>query len=125
MKNQFSMVHTPGEVALDTTSRSKSNMHTEIRVADSQRGGGGGYDLVSACVQASVGAGVRVCVCAAFSRWWVRGLGVGREEGGRASFERGGEGVGVGQPPPLVFAHQTVSQQVFFLLVLGFGCKNG
>ena len=26
--------------------------------------------------------------------------------------------------PPLVFAHQNVSQQVFFLLVLGFCCKN-
>ena len=32
-----------------------------------------------------------------------------------------GEGGGA---PPLVFAHQNVSQQVFFLLVLGFCCKN-
>ena len=54
--------------------------------------------------------------------------------GGRASFERGvgevgvsrGEGGGgFGQSiPPLVFADQNVSQQVFFLLVLGFCCKN-
>ena len=55
--------------------------------------------------------------------------------GGRAFFERGGEGrwgfrggrEGGGlarAPPPLVFAHQNVSQQVFFLLVLGFCCKS-
>ena len=55
-------------------------------------------------------------------------------EGG--SFERGGEGGGgfegggrvggFGQrtPPPLVFAPQNVSQQVFFLLVLGFVVKT-
>ena len=55
--------------------------------------------------------------------------------GGGASFERGGgrggggfEGGGRGgvdhSTPPLLFAHQNVSQQVFFLLVLGFCCKN-
>ena len=38
---------------------------------------------------------------------------------------RGEGGGGFGQStPPLVFAHQNVSQQVFFLLVLGFCCKN-
>ena len=48
----------------------------------------------------------------------------------RASFEGGGglRGEGGGgvwpAPPPPVFAHQNVSQQVFFLLVLGFCCKN-
>ena len=38
---------------------------------------------------------------------------------------RGEGGGGFGQStPPLVFAHQNVSQHVFFLLVLGFCCKN-
>ena len=42
-------------------------------------------------------------------------MGVSRGEGGG----RFGQST-----PPLVFAHQNVSQQVFFLLVLGFCYKN-
>ena len=43
-------------------------------------------------------------------------MGVSRGEGGGGGLARA--------PPPLVFAHQNVSQQVFFRLVLGFCCKN-
>ena len=52
------------------------------------------------------------------------GAGLLLSGGGGGGFE-GGRGGGLARaPPPLVFAHQNVAQQVFFLLELGFGCKN-